>query len=129
VKEAVFQIKFNIKNIWNIFCKNENGKLEGLINLLNPPEFFSNFLKLPSEDDQNYEYERTIFPMKNFLSPFDNLKFRNFSLLFEMDEFNDIPGSEERNKDVLDNILKDKENQALKFNKYTIKDPPNKVSI
>jgi hypothetical protein len=126
-KDAIFEMKFNIKNILNVFYKVENGKLEGIINLNNPPEYYSNFLKLYSEEDQHQESQRTLFPFRNFLEPFVNLKFRNFSIIFEMDEINDSPGSAERNKDILDIILREKEKEDLKSKKYIVKDHPNKV--
>ena len=126
-KDAIFEMKFNIKNILNVFYKIENGKLEGIINLNNPPEYFSNFLKMYSEEDQHQDSQRTLFPFRNFLEPFVNLKFRNFSIIFEMDEINDSPGSAERNKDILDIILREKEKEDLKSKKYIVKDHPNKV--
>lgn len=126
-KDAIFEMKFNIKNILNVIYKNENGKLEGVINLNHPPEYCSNFLKLPGEEDQYQESQRTLFPFRDFSEPFRNLKFRNFSIIFEMDEFNDSPGSAERNKDILDNIMREKEKEANRIRKYTVKDHTNQV--
>lgn len=129
-KEAFFEVKIKIRNIQKVFYKNEKDKLELIINLFNPPEFSSNFLKLQSDDDQPRDYERTLFPFRNFIDPFSNLKYKNFSIFIELDEYNDMAGVNERNKEIIEIILKEREKQPLKQKNFTINNfPPEEVKF
>ena len=129
-KEAVFELKINVKSLQKVYYKNGKGKLELMMNLIHPPEYRSNFLKLPSNNEHSRDFETTLFPFRNFLHPFSNLKFRNFSIFFEMDEFNDMAGVNERNFEILENILNEKEKKPLKLNQFKlIENPPNDVNL